>query len=844
MTQPLATYRVQLHKDFTFDDLRQQLPYLKAIGIDTIYASPILKARPGSMHGYDAIDVGVLNPELGTEADWQALCREVQRLGLRWLQDIVPNHMAVSPNNPWLVDVMRHGPDSPYARFFDIDWAHPEFENKMILPILGHTLSEALEQNHIQVVAEGQSYALQIYDQRWPLSDKSLALIDDLEPANQPDMLSVIVAQQYYRPSHWRMTDSRLNYRRFFTINELICMRVEEEAVVEASHAYLRQMLEEGMISGFRVDHIDGLLNPGAYLRKLRELAGSDAYIVVEKILEIGEKLPDSWPIQGTTGYDYMAAINRLLTADDNAEAFTELYREIIRGQEDEINYQRQVYNNKRYMLEEHFMGELSNIQRAWWDHLPEQVREDHFEEVLTAWLAAFPVYRIYTEEGPLSEQDQHYIREATERATTYEPERAEALQRWQDWLLDRGHWSGDALQALQRTQQLSGPLMAKGIEDTTFYRYWRQAHLNEVGSNADPDFRFGIDDFHRFVQARPATTMNATATHDTKRGEDARTILQAVSGYPDAWRQFVEEAAERMRTWARENPPAMGARELRAKDHYALLQTLVATYPLNAAPNDEQYAGRLSEYLIKALREGKRLSDWTEPNERYEGRWIAAGKYLLEDTSFNKTLQTLRQKIRGSAYRNSLLQTVLKCMIPGTPDIYQGTELWDLSLVDPDNRRPVDYHHRQAVLKAITADYAEHPRETLARLEQDLQKPDLKMLVLHRCLHARQTYAGLFLTGDYQPVTTAGSYGEVLLAFTRTSGRQRLLLLAPIHPARPGGWPCGEVWQDTSFNLAESGTYHNWLTGEQMTATAGQQSVSDWLSRFPIGIWIQDQGL
>lgn len=839
MTQPLATYRIQFHKDFTFDDLRQQLPYLKALGIDTIYASPIFTARAGSTHGYDAIDTATLNPELGTEADWQALRREVERLGLRWLQDIVPNHMAVSPHNTWLTDVLRHGKNSKYAHFFDIDWEHPEFEGKVILPILGHTLAEALEQGHIQVVKHQDSYVLQIYDQQWPLSEKSLALVDDLEQVNQPDMLSVVVAQQHYRPSHWRMTDTRLNYRRFFTINELICVRVEDSAVIAASHDRLRQLIAEGHINGLRVDHIDGLLNPGAYLRNLREIAGPDAYIVVEKILESGEQLPASWPIQGTTGYDYMAAVNRLLTADDSAEAFTALYRDILNGQEGESDYYRQVYNNKRYMLEEHFMGELKNIQRAWWEQVPEAVRTDRFEEMLTAWLAAFPVYRIYPEEGPLGEDARHYIREATERAAEYEPELAAALQRWEEWLVGVDHWSGEALRALQRTQQLSGPLMAKGIEDTTFYRYWRQAHLNEVGSNAAPDIQFSVEDFHRFVQSRPATTMNATATHDTKRGEDARAILQAASGYPQAWQQFVEEAAERMRNWARENPPAMGARELRAKDHYALLQTLVATYPLSAGPNDEQYAGRLAEYLIKALREGKRLSDWTEPNERYEGRWVAASQYLLDDTGFQKALQTLRQKIRGSAYRNSLVQTVLKCTMPGTPDIYQGTELWDLSMVDPDNRRPVDYHQRQAILKAITASYEQQPLETLARLEEDLNKADLKLLVLHRCLQLRQSYPALFRQGDYRPVAVRGTYAEQLLAFERAHEQDRLLLLIPVHPARPGNWPCGEVWQDTTFLLSQATTFRNWLTGEQRTASAGEQNVGEWLNRFPIGIWV-----
>lgn len=839
MTQPNATYRVQLHGEFRLTDLIDQLPYLRRLGIDTIYAAPLLAARAGSRHGYDGIDPGRINPELGSDRDWQRLQEALREHGMKWLQDIVPNHLALSPRNSWLADVLTHGSDSRYARHFDIDWEHPDFTGQLALPVLGHDPETAVAEGHLLLKRDRTGeLRLFIYDKAWPLARRSLPLIgepkeeedyaDFLTRINRPDHLSAVLAQQYYRPVHWQSADERINYRRFFTVNELICLRIDLPEVFDDYHAHLEKLLARGQVQGLRVDHIDGLLDPGTYLERLRQLAGPDTYLTVEKILEDGERLPREWPIAGTTGYDFLAAVNRLLTSDKTAPAFSSLYKQLVRDQPSP--YDRQVFDNKSHMLHEHFGGELDNLIRLWQPILPGDIAADRFRETLAAWLAAFPVYRIYPAGGPLTEGERHYCAEARDRARQCLPELSGQLDRWHDWLLAQD-WREAELFVLRKTQQLSGPLMAKGIEDTTFYRYWRQAHLNEVGGTADPQLGLRVEDFHNFIQSRPSSTLNATATHDTKRGEDARAILQAVSGFPEAWATFVDEAFTHIvALYPPDDLP-------RSKDLYALLQTLVATYPLDRNAAAANYYQRLDDYLRKALREGKTMSDWAEPNETYETHLVTVAHRLLHDAAFVRALADFQNGILPVAYRCALAQTVLKCLLPGSPDIYQGAEAWDQSLVDPDNRRPIPYPTLATRLGLLQTTYQQDPVGTLLSATATLNQPDLKTLVLHRCLELRRDHPDFFRLADYRGLQVNGPLPGQVLAFERHYGDHTLLVVIPGDPGFSEKWPIGAVWKNYVTHF-RPGRYRHFLTQEENAWPSGGTGLEQLLAQFPIGIW------
>ena len=717
MTPPNATYRVQLHAEFTLADLAAQLDYLRQLGVDTVYASPVLAAAPGSTHGYDVTDPGRLNPELGSEADWRAVTHAA---GLGWMQDIVPNHVALSTHNPWLIDVLTHGRESRYAHHFDIDWDHPDFGGRMLLPVLGGSLEDAIREGHL-AVEEG---TLRIYDRHWPLRPGTDTTAD----------LAAVIDRQHYRPAHWQSASQSINYRRFFTVNELMGVRTEDDAVFADLHARTLADLRAGRIQHLRLDHVDGLLDPTGYLRRLRAAVGPEVGLYVEKILEPGERLPADWPVQGTTGYDFLAAVNRLLTDEANGATFSALY-ERLTGEE-LPDYAALVFRNKLMLVREHFGGELDNLVRRWAPLVPEALRPE-LRMTLAHWLAAFPVYRIYPTGGALTAAELEYCQEAAVTVTHHAPQHARAALAFTNFLAQTD-FAGPALEALQRTQQLSGPLMAKGVEDTTFYQFWRQAHLNEVGGSADPAEGLPARAFHRFIRDRPATTMNATATHDTKRGEDARAFLQALSFYPAEWRHFVEEIGGLVDTAG-----------VRPRGFYLVLQCLVGSFPLHKSPERARLRERLAAYLSKALREGKEMSDWAAPNEAYEARLRRLTDELLDNRVVVRRLRQLLETLWPQARHNSWAQLLLKCTVPGFPDVYQGTESWDLSFVDPDNRRPVDYAAR---------------RQWLQQTEFGDHCPAQKAQLLHFLLQLRRDQPDFFRHADYRPTEA----GADCLAFRR----------------------------------------------------------------------------
>ena len=739
----MTTYRIQFNKDFTVAELTQVLDYLDELGIDTIYGSPVLQAQSGSNHGYDVTDPGRLNPEITDERTWKLFHEELRERGMSYMQDIVPNHTALTEENVWFKTVLADGPQGKYAGHFDIDWSHPRLPGKVILPVLGGTPEAALAAGDLEYYPGG----MRIYDQHW----ESEAAERDVPRDEHP----------YVAPVHWQGVNDFINYRRFFTVNQLIGMRTEDPQVFADLHERTFLDVRERRIDHLRVDHVDGLLDPTGYLQQLRDAVGPDVRIYVEKILEPGEKLPADWPVQGTTGYDFLAAVNRLLTNDASNNSFSDLYEEITG--ERLPDYRELVFRNKLMLVREHFNGELDNLVRRWDPTLTDELREG-FKGTLAHWLAAFPVYRIYPGGGKLTDHELTLCMEAATAVAEFAPDHGRAVLAWVNWLAHQD-FSGEVLENLQRTQQLSGPLMAKGVEDTTFYQFWRQAHLNEVGSSADPGDRLPVRDFHDFVARRPATTMNATATHDTKRGEDGRAFLQALTFHPEEWKSFVERIRERVDVGS-----------VRPRGFYLILQSLVAGYPLHKDHEEAGLRQRLHAYLEKAVREGKEMSDWADPDLDYEAELKALADRILDTPALHTALETLLRTIWPQTRHNSFAQVILKCTVPGNPDIYQGTESWDLSFVDPDNRRPVDYQER---------------RLRLSREPKDKYDPAQKSQLLRALLHLRREHADFFERATYEPL----SEGDKQLAFRRVHGKEELLVRIAkradyrVHRPEERGW-------------------------------------------------------
>lgn len=721
----MNTYRLQFHQAFTVTDLIDILDYLQDLGITTIYGSPVLTATRGSNHGYDVTDPTRLNPEVTTEEAWQRLHDELRQRGMDYLQDIVPNHTALNSENVWFKSVMGKGREGAYAGHFDIDWDHPRLPGRMALPVLGDDPDRVEEQGQLQRYRGG----MKIYDKYWEAEDA--------------DRTAAPPGEQPVEPVHWQSVTDFITYRRFFTVNELIGMRTEDERVYRDLHKRTFADVRAGRIQHLRVDHVDGLLDPTAYLQRLRESVGPEVSIYVEKILEPGEQLPESWPVEGTTGYDFLAAVNRLLTNEETNNAFSNLYEDLT--QEPLPDYQELVFRNKLMLVLEHFSGELDNLVRRWEPLLTEELRED-FRQTLAHWLAAFPVYRIYPAGGKLTDHEIGQCLEAAMVVTEYAPARGRRVLAFVNWLAHQD-FRGQALEYLQRTQQLSGPLMAKGVEDTTFYQFWREAHLNEVGSSADPGDRLSVRDFHQFIAERPITSMNATATHDTKRGEDGRAFLQALTFHPQQWRDFVEQCRE-----------VLDLGPVRPRGLYLVLQSLVAGYPLHKPAERADLRERIHAYLEKAIREGKEMSNWDDPNISYERRLTQLADRVLDHTELRTSLEHLLKEIWPQTRHNSFAQVILKCTAPGNPDVYQGTESWDLSFVDPDNRRPVDYSKRREWLKAEA---------------RDKYDPVHKAQLLQRLLRHRRDHAEFYAKATYEPI----SENDQTLSFRRKFGQQALVV-------------------------------------------------------------------
>jgi (1->4)-alpha-D-glucan 1-alpha-D-glucosylmutase len=879
---PVSTYRVQFNQEFTFKDLENNLDYLHDLGITTIYASPVFEATPGSTHGYDITDPHKINPAIGTLEQWRSLQQKLQALGMSWIQDVVPNHMALHPGNRRLMDVLERGPLSPYYHYFDIDWEYPDpaIRGKLMLPFLDKPLQDCLAAKEIKLAPSPEGWVLGKDGMQFPLSVRSY---DILMSALHPDegdikqllcgmkkgvmkyyaldewrerkaalfneaneqrllqlahrvnrdkgLLTALLENQYYTFYYWREAETRINYRRFFTVNGLICLRMEDDKVFEEYHTFLYQLYSEGLIQGLRIDHIDGLYGPGTYIKRLRALFGDSCYIIAEKILAGNETLPREWELQGSTGYEFLGDVNQLLTDQLGLEMIARFYRAQF---PDLARYERLAVSKKLLILSTQMAGEWDNLVHYAYQLglVPPALHKEHFKEALGLFMAHLPVYRIYLEHKPLTTRDLSLLEYAVNGAYRTEPGLTKVFEMIRSWWLQGKHNTA-VLRFLQRVMQFTGPLTAKGVEDTVFYVYNALVSHNEVG-DAPEGSRCSLALFHERAvnryRFRPLS-LNTTATHDTKRGEDARIRLNALTLHPHQWIHQVQHWHAMNRAHCR----CIG--ELTApdmNDEYFIYQSIIAGFPADGVIT-RSFIERLSDYFIKVVREAKVHSNWSEPNEAYEKACLHFIESLFaEGSPFPPSLQLFFEKVGRRAAVYSLTQTLLKITAPGVPDIYQGCELWDLSFVDPDNRRPVDYGLRRHQL-SILQEYEEKGMpELLSFLQQHRLEGLEKLYVTWKALHARRDWPDLFTKGQYVPIYS--DHTHAIIAYARSYEDQWCLVVAPLLAASRHDKEGSH--HRIALPAGAPAEWRNIFTGEEITIRDGKLSLNI-LKKFPVALLV-----
>ncbi|HEV2694661.1 MAG TPA: malto-oligosyltrehalose synthase [Verrucomicrobiae bacterium] len=820
MHLPRATYRLQFNGQFRLSDALVLVPYFHALGISHLYASPLFKAAPRSSHGYDVADYTEINSEIGTEDDLEKLAAALHEKKMGLVLDIVPNHMGIAAReNLWWWDVLLHGAESKYADHFDIDWKspHEHIHGKVLIPLLGGEYETLVTQGAIKLVHENGQFLLSHYEHRFPLTPNTVTGLptdaDGLKRFNSDfAALDQLIRRQHYCLEFHEHGDGRLNYRRFFAVSSLAAVRVEDEKVFKATHVLVRRWVEKGWIDGLRVDHPDGLRDPAKYLQRLRKLAPK-AWIVVEKIVEPGEMLPGSWPVQGTTGYDWLNQINGLFIDPNGEKAFTDFYKDFIGESTD---YAVMVREKKRSALktllatELHRLTNLLAVVAKRRKTLQKFSRVD-LQEALAEILVCFPVYRSYISEidSKKSAADIAMIKTAARLASNGKKRvLSEIITQIQALLVKRQ--SGKAAQHfIARFQQLTGPVMAKGVEDTAFYCFNRFTSLNEVGG--DPE-KFGInpDEFHEFAQRLwndwPDSQIT-TSTHDTKRAEDVRARLNVLSEMPDIWSQTV-------RRWSAMNACHRQNELPDRKAEYLFYQTLAGAWPLSEE--------RAQFYMEKAAHESKEHTTWTKRNIAYEKALKTFVSETLRDPEFTADVERFTGTLANAAAVNSLAQTLLKLVAPGVPDIYQGCELWDFSLVDPDNRRTVDFDLRRQLL-AEAKNLS--PEEIWKRRANGLPK----LWLIQKALHLREQspdFAGF----DYQPIFANGSKSGNVFGLMRG---EKVIAIVPRFLMK-----LNNDWQDTSIQLP-AGSWHNELSGEDLS---GEIRAEHLFRKFPVALLLRKE--
>ena len=950
---PSATYRLQLNRDFTFRDAAAIVPYLSSLGISHCYVSPYMRARPGSMHGYDIIDHNALNPELGTSEDYEHFVAQLHRQGMGQILDIVPNHMGVmGSDNAWWLDVLENGEASDYAGFFDIDWdpIKDELKGKVLIPILADQYGDVLERGELKLTFDPErgEFSIFYHENRFPIDPKEYArilgfqidrlqerltatnddflelqsvvtafshlserrhldagkraernrekevqkrrlaalcarsaeikafLVSNVEALNgnpsDPasfDELHDIIKAQAYRLAQWRVAADDINYRRFFDVNDLAALRMENEEVFAKTHRFILELVAQAKVDGLRIDHPDGLYDPAKYLSQLREQvaaarAGEEHfYIVVEKILIGKERLRREWPVEGTTGYEFANLANGLFVDQSAERKIERIYRSFCSRSE---KFGDLVYACKKLILRVVLASELNVLanllsrialaNRHTCDFTINSLRNALFEII-----ASFPVYRTYVSGIQVSPEDGAYIEQAVAAArrrsnagdlSVFDFIRRVLLVELNS---DEGaSYHKAVLRFAMKFQQVSAAVMAKGVEDTAFYRYGNLISLNEVGGNPGK-FGSSVEEFHRANQERLNRwphSMLSSSTHDSKRSEDVRSRIDVLSEVPAEWRL-------RLRRWQQLNRSKKrvvdGESAPDRNDEYFLYQTLIGTWPGGSADDAgwTQLSERIAHYVLKAAREAKEHTSWGNANPEYESALTGFTRAILSRAHKNQFLADLADfasRISRVGQINSLSECLMKMTSPGVPDIYQGNELLQFNLVDPDNRRPVDYDLRKKLLEQFQQD-SPSSRALLTRVGELLANPgcgELKLYLIWKTLGLRRAEPELFRQGSYVPLNVTGQSSEHVIAYARQHENQTAIIAVPRLCASLVGsnqmlWN-ETAWGDTQIeipNMEAPGCYRNLFTGECVRAGVDEKNrfplVGSLLSGFPVAL-------
>ena len=874
---PGSTYRLQLHHDFHFDDASAIVGYLRDLGVSHVYSSPYLQAAPGSMHGYDVVDHRRVNEELGGSEGHERFCRALGEAGLGQILDIVPNHMSLGEQNRYWWDVLENGASSRYASFFDIEWNSPEerLRDKVLVPILPDQYGRVLLAGGIVVVRQGSSFTVEASGQALPVTPQSLSLIlskageatrSDLlnflaasfarlpspdfadrrtvlarhrdkmvlqsllericreektvcdgidrvvkELNANSDALDELLSQQHYRLAYWKTSDQQLGYRRFFDVNTLIGLRVEREYVFDETHSLIVKWLKQGVLDGVRVDHPDGLRDPLQYFQRLRERA-PEAWIIGEKILEPGEWLRETWPIAGTSGYDFLNVALGVLIHQEGLQRLGDLYRSFT----GDVTKFPTIAHDKKIAVAQEALGSDVNRLASLFVEICEVHREERdytraeIRRAIREVAACFSIYRTYVvpERNEITEEDCFRIGRAIECAKANRQDIDGLLFDFMRDVLTLKTTGALESEFVYRFQQFTSPVMAKGVEDTAFYCSNRLVAMNEVGG--DPDCGgFSLDAFHTYQEKMQQTfpgTMVTLGTHDTKRSDDVRARLAVLSEMPKTFYSAV-------RRWHRIGGRYRRAKQIDPGTEWFLYQTVLGAWPISPE--------RLKEYMLKAMREAKVRTSWVSNNAEYEKALFDYIDAMLADPEFVAEMEEFVGQIQMAGRVNSLAQTLLKYTVPGVPDLYQGGELWDLSLVDPDNRRPVDYALRMRLLNEVRTKMC--AKCAMGRMDEGVPK----LWVIHHALQLRKEHPEWFgVDADYVPLSSEGKKAEHVIAFRRGDN---LVSVVTRH------WQTLEGdWDGTSLRIPD-GMWTNRLTGD--VVQGGDVFMKDLLTKFPVAL-------
>ena len=874
---PGSTYRLQLHHDFHFDDASAIVGYLRDLGVSHVYSSPYLQAAPGSMHGYDVVDHRRVNEELGGSEGHERFCRALGEAGLGQILDIVPNHMSLGEQNRYWWDVLENGASSRYASFFDIEWNSPEerLRDKVLVPILPDQYGRVLLAGGIVVVRQGSSFTVEASGQALPVTPQSLSLIlskageatrSDLlnflaasfarlpspdfadrrtvlarhrdkmvlqsllermcreektvcdgidrvvkELNANSDALDELLSQQHYRLAYWKTSDQQLGYRRFFDVNTLIGLRVEREYVFDETHSLIVKWLKQGVLDGVRVDHPDGLRDPLQYFQRLRERA-PEAWIIGEKILEPGEWLRETWPIAGTSGYDFLNVALGVLIHQEGLQRLGDLYRSFT----GDVTKFPTIAHDKKIAVAQEALGSDVNRLASLFVEICEVHREERdytraeIRRAIREVAACFSIYRTYVvpERNEITEEDCVRIGRAIECAKANRQDIDGLLFDFMRDVLTLKTTGALESEFVYRFQQFTSPVMAKGVEDTAFYCSNRLVAMNEVGG--DPDCGgFSLDAFHTYQEKMQQTfpgTMVTLGTHDTKRSDDVRARLAVLSEMPKTFYSAV-------RRWHRIGGRYRRAKQIDPGTEWFLYQTVLGAWPISPE--------RLKEYMLKAMREAKVRTSWVSNNAEYEKALFDYIDAMLADPEFVAEMEEFVGQIQMAGRVNSLAQTLLKYTVPGVPDLYQGGELWDLSLVDPDNRRPVDYALRMRLLNEVRTKMC--AKCAMGRMDEGVPK----LWVIHHALQLRKEHPEWFgVDADYVPLSSEGKKAEHVIAFRRGDN---LVSVVTRH------WQTLEGdWDGTSLRIPD-GRWTNRLTGD--VVQGGDVFMKDLLAKFPVAL-------